>query len=145
MVWIVNCLGGYLVWYLFILLFFLCFFILFCDENFFFFGVIFVGMVLGVFIGYIFIENRWICLIYWGVGILLFYLLVGGCVWFFILLIWIIEFCWFVGRCLFWWILVGGILGIVGVIYWIFLVVFLYLVDCLLWVIGSYCFLLVFL
>ena len=57
-----------------------------------------MGMVLGALIGYTFIENRRIRLIYWGVGIPLLYLLAGGCAWLFIPLIWITEFCRFAGR-----------------------------------------------
>ena len=51
-----------------------------------------MGMVLGALIGYTFIENRRIRLIYWGVGIPLLYLLAGGCAWLFIPLIWITAF-----------------------------------------------------
>lgn len=103
-----------------------------------------MGMVLGALIGYTFIENRRIRLIYWGVGIPLLYLLAGGCAWLFIPLIWITEFCRFAGRRLPWWILVGGTLGIAGVTYWISLAVFPYPADRLLWAIGSYRFPLVF-
>ena len=144
MVWIANRLGGHPAWYPLTLLPSLCFFILFCDENFLLSGAISVGMVLGALIGYTFIENRRIRLIYWGVGIPLLYLLAGGCAWLFIPLIWITEFCRFAGRRLPWWILVGGTLGIAGVTYWISLAVFPYPADRLLWAIGSYRFPLVF-
>lgn len=66
MVWIANRLGGHPAWYPLTLLPSLCFFILFCDENFLLSGAISVGMVLGALIGYTFIENRRIRLIYWG-------------------------------------------------------------------------------
>ena len=138
MVWIANRLGGHPAWYPLTLLPSLCFFILFCDENFLLSGAISVGMVLGALIGYTFIENRRIRLIYWGVGIPLLYLLAGGCAWLFIPLIWITEFCRFAGRRLPWWILVGGTLGIAGVTYWISWAVFPYPADRLLWAIGSY-------
>lgn len=144
MVWIANRLGGHPAWYPLTLLPSLCFFILFCDENFLLSGAISVGMALGALIGYTFIENRRIRLIYWGVGIPLLYLLAGGCAWLFIPLIWITEFCRFAGRRLPWWILVGGTLGIAGVTYWISLAVFPYPADRLLWAIGSYRFPLVF-
>lgn len=65
MVWIANRLGGHPAWYPLTLLPSLCFFILFCDENFLLSGAISVGMVLGALIGYTFIENRQIRLIYW--------------------------------------------------------------------------------
>ena len=65
MVWIAKPPGGHPAWYPLTLLPSLCFFILFCDENFLLSGAISVGMVLGALIGYTFIENRRIRLIYW--------------------------------------------------------------------------------